>query len=208
MSSPDKDTAEAELPAEEPAGVPATVYRVEPRLFGVASPTLLGAVSGAALLLAIVLYAVGELAVGTLFVGLAVVLAGLFVVTATRDPHSALGRAVLGGSASLRAQARLAGVSLSAWSGAGREAVRLRRERWLLEGRLRQVLMQLGEAVHRDDDERAQALKAEASALAAELERCDRELQAALGHAHRRVDGERLTSQRTGVLPAVRSRRP
>jgi hypothetical protein len=207
MGSKDSDTAEVELPAEEPASVPATVYRVEPRLFGVASPALLGALSGVALLLSIVLYAVGDLAAGTVAFVLAVVLAGLFVVTATRDPRSALGRAVLGASAGMRAQARLAGVSLSAWSGAGREAVRLRRERWLLESRLRHVLRQLGEAVHRDEDERAAELKAEASALTAELERCDRELTAARRRAQRRVAGERLTSQRTGVFPAARSRR-
>ena len=124
MAESDHDTAEVELPAAEPAGVPATVYRVEPRLFGVASPLLLGTLSCMALVLAIVLFAVGELAVGTVAFGLAVVLAGLFVVTATRDPRSALGRAVLGTGASMRAQARLAGVSVSAWSGAGREVVR------------------------------------------------------------------------------------
>ena len=160
-----------------------------------------------ALVLAIVLFAVGELAVGTVAFGLAVVLAGLFVVTATRDPRSALGRAVLGTGASMRAQARLAGVSVSAWSGAGREVVRFRREHWLLENQLRRCLAQLGEAVHRDEVERSAELKAEASALTGELDRRDRELRAALRRAHRRVDGERLASQRTGVFPAARSRR-
>jgi hypothetical protein len=207
MAERDHDTAEVELPAEEPAGPPATVYRIEPRLFGVASPVLLGTLACAALLLAVVLFAVGGLATGTVVFGLAVVLAGLFVVTATRDPRSALGRAVLGTSASLRAHARLAGVSLSAWSGAGREVVRLRRERWLLESEFRRRLTQLGEAVHRDEDDRAAELKAQASALTAELGRCDRELAAALRRAYRRVDGERLASQRTGVFPAARSPR-
>ena len=206
MGPSDHDTAEVELPAEEPAGVPATVYRIEPRLFGFASPLLLGALACAALVLAIVLLAAGYLAVGTVVFGLAVVLAGLFVVTASRDPRSALGRTILSTSANMRAQARLAGVSLSAWSAAGREVVRLRRERWLLESELRRRLAQLGEAVHRDEDERAAELKAEAHALSAELDRRDRELSAALRSAHRRVDGERLASQRTGVFPAARPR--
>ena len=124
MGASDHDTAEVELPAEEPAGVPATVYRIEPRLFGFASPLLLGALACAALVLAIVLLAAGYLAVGTVVLGLAVALAGLFVVTASRDPRSALGRTILSTSANMRAQARLAGVSLSAWSAAGRGPIR------------------------------------------------------------------------------------
>jgi hypothetical protein len=207
MVERDHDTAEVELPVEEPAGVPATVYRIEPRLFGVASPVLLGTLAGAMLVVAIVLFAVGALAAGTVAFGLAVALAGLFVVTASRDPRSGLGRAILSTSASMRAQARLAGVSLSAWSGAGRDVVRLRRERWLLESELRRRLAQLGEAVHRGEDKRAADLKAQAGALTAGLDRCDRELRAALRRAHRRVDGERLASQRTGVFPAARSPR-
>jgi hypothetical protein len=199
MAARDHDTAEVELPAEEPFGAPATVYRVEPRLFGFASTHLLGALAALALLLGIVFFATGHWALGSLFVVFAVVLAALCAVLASRDPRSPLGRVVIATGATARDCARLAGVSLSAWSGAGRDVVRLHRERWLLQAELRRRLTQLGEAVHRGEDERAEALRADTRALEQELDRRAAELAAALGLAHRRVEGERMSSQRTVI---------
>jgi hypothetical protein len=204
MTPRDHETAEIEVPADEPAGAPATVYRVEPRLFGVASPVLLAALAGAGFVLAVALLATGHWAPGSFLFGIAIALAALLVLTASRDPHSALGRAVLSTSASVQAHTRLVSVSVSAWSRAGREVVRLHREGWLLEHELKRLLAELGGAVYRDEDERAAALKDEARALAAELDRRQAELEAALGRAHGRVAGERMSSART----AIRTRAP
>src|SRR5919197_6137637 len=125
VSRKTSDTDELDLPPAEPAGVPPTVYRVEPRVLGVLSPALLAAVAIAAFLLALALFALGSWAAATVVIGLAAAAGAFFVVAASRDPRSRTLRA----STELRGLVALAGTSASAWSRAGREVLRLRLER-------------------------------------------------------------------------------
>jgi hypothetical protein len=199
MTECEPETAAMELPRDEPVDVPATVYRVEPRLLG-ASPRMLGALGAAALLIGIALFALGHWPVGSLFCGLAALLGGLCVSLAVRDARSPLGHRVLASREGFRAWARLAGVSVTAWSSAGREVLRLRRERWALQLLLRRRLLELGEAVDLDDAERAARLKVETQTVRRELQEREHRLVAALARARGRVVGERLTAQRTQIL--------
>jgi type IV secretory pathway TrbD component len=191
------DTDELELPRAEPLGVPPTVYHAEPRAFGLLSPALLAAAAAACFVLAIVLFALGSWAGATLLIGLTAVAGAFFVVAATRDPRSRTARA----SAELRGFVALAGTSACAWSRAGREVLRLRVDRLRLHTALRGRLLELGEAVHRDDAVRAEQLKAETRAIEAALAECDRLLAAAVARARGEVGDERLSAQRTRVLP-------
>jgi citrate synthase len=73
-----------------------------------------------------------------------------------------------------------------------------------LQRRLRreqaELIRALGEAVYREDDGRAQALKAEARARGQQIEECAQELAYALATARARVGRERVAIQPTQVL--------
>jgi type IV secretory pathway TrbD component len=191
------DTDELELPPVESAGAPPTVYRAEPRAFGVLSPALLAAAAAALSVLAIALFALGSWALATFVIGLGSLGGAFFVVAASRDPRSRTVRA----AADLRGLAALGAASASAWSRAGRDALRLRCDRIRLHALLRARFTELGEAVHREDAARTDELKAETRALESAMKECDRLLAATLARARGRVGQERLSGQRTRILP-------
>jgi hypothetical protein len=194
------DTKRVEFPPADPEVVPVTIVRPEPRLFGVAPPGLVLAIAALSLLLAIFLFASGRPLVGLLVVALAAVFGALYLGLARRHQDGPVARVTVDAADHARDRAGYAWVSLSTWSRAGREVVRVRNEQRRVRSELADRVRELGEAVLRDDDDRAAELKAEARGLEDELERRERELQSELVRARERVSGERVAIQPTQAL--------
>src|SRR5262249_41621458 len=127
-------------------------------------------------------------------------LAALFMATARRLPQGRLARAATGSSDGARRWAWFAWVSLASWLSAGREGVRLRGRQHRLRREQRELVRALGEAVYRDDEQRAEKLKTEARARGEEIDTCARQLRLALEAARERVGRERVTIQPTQAL--------
>jgi hypothetical protein len=186
---PDVPTRVETLPPEQLS--PVSLQHAEPRWFGVAPPSLLLAVSAAALLAAIVLFGTGHWAYGLILLGVAALLLAAFLEAARRRPHQHAGT---------DARARL-GALVEEWrarSAAAAEARTIRSGLLLLDAERRTALAELGGAAHRHDaraEAQARAKLGEIDAREAELRgRLDERLWAA---------GERIRRARLPVQDTV-----
>jgi hypothetical protein len=186
---------------EAPPGVPdgGAGARLERHLFGVAPPRLLLALIFVVLAFAVFCLAGGHLLVGVVLLALALGLGAVLVSTA-RLIEGRLGRVVVGVREETRGRAGFAWVSLTSWSAAGREAVRLRALQLRLRREQSDLIRALGEAVYTDDEEHAAALKLAARERGDRIDACASELQLALESARARVSNERAAIQPTRVL--------
>lgn len=179
---------------------PVALAQAERRIFGVTPPGAIFALALVALAFAIYCLATGGwLAAGVL----AIVSAGLamfFVETARRLPDGRLARTALDLTDRARGRAGFIWVSLSSWSNAGRETVRLRSLQHRLRREQTALIAELGKEVYRGDDTRAEELKAEARALGERIEECSVQLHSALEDARMRVGRERMGIQPTQAL--------
>jgi hypothetical protein len=182
---------------------PATVayMRAERRLFGVVPTVLTCGVACLLLALAVVLLTARNWIVG---VAMLVCSGALFVVffnAAKRDPSSAPARAALAANSRLRGWLGFVGESAGAWSEAGRNSVRLRRELRALRAKRSQAQFALGDAAYRSEDAEVAALRARLQELNDAI--ADREQAAVetLERARRRIARERLAIQPTQQLP-------
>lgn len=204
------DPALAQVRAEEeelPAGMAqkpaATMHRIERRPLGVAPIPLLAGLAGGALLLAIVMFAaVGWIpGFGLLLVSAA--LFGLLVAGVRRQPESATAQ-VLGG---LLVRGRdMSGFALRSGRTWGRTGVELSSLRWRrvrLQRELRSLFIPLGEAVHHGDEERAAALKSEATLLQRQLDELGSREASLVSSAQSDLERERVPVQPTEVLTPV-----
>ena len=133
-------------------------------------------------------------------------LAMLFVETARRLPDGRLARTALDLTDRARGRAGFVWVSLSSWSNAGRETVRLRSLQRRLRREQTALIAELGKEVYRGDDTRAEELKAEARALGERVEECSVQLHSALEAARTRVGRERMGIQPTQALVGEHAR--
>lgn len=195
------DTREVDgLPSEDPGWSPVALVQPERRMFGLAPPGFLFAIALFAFFLTVLLLASGHWVAGLVLLVVAAGLGALFVSAARRLPEGRLARVTVGVSNEARWRAGFAWVSLSSWSRASREVVRLRGLQRRLRREQAELIRALGEAVYREDDGRAQALKAEARACGQQIEECAQELAYALATARARVGRERVAIQPTQVL--------
>jgi hypothetical protein len=177
-----------------------STFTAERHVFGLAPPEILVAF---ALLMLVV--GVFSLAFGHWIAGIVLIVAGaalwwLFTWTAQRLPdgraaHLATAATAAGDAA--RSRAGFAWVSLSSWSGVGVKALRLRRVQRRLAIEQSALIHALGEAVFREDVERADELKDKARACAERIEENEKELRLALEAARERVSRERAAIQPT-----------
>jgi hypothetical protein len=179
---------------------PMTRVYAERRVFGLAPPALVFGLALLGLLLAVVFMAGGHWLVGTVLLIVAVALGALFMSVARQLPQGRLAQAAVEVGDEARWRAGFAWVSMSSWSHAGREVVRLR----TLQRRLRleqsALIAALGQAVYAEDEERAGVLSADAHAREEQIEECERQLRLALAAARERVDRERKAIEPTRVL--------
>jgi hypothetical protein len=194
------DTIEI-LAQERHKELPATIHRVQRRVFGIEPLPLLFGASALALALALALFLSGDPVPGIVLLGLTVVLAAFVRAGMRRAPESSVARAWRRTMDRLRARARLLAVATRAWSGATRRLVGVRLRRLRLRRELREQLRPLGEAVYRDQPERAKAIKARAAALERELLESQREDAVLVGAARDEIDRERALAGPTEALP-------
>lgn len=179
--------------------VPIDVQHAEPRYFGLGPPIFVFAVALVLFVTGIVLLVRGSVGLGVIAVVLAVCLLPTFLAGARRWPDTPIARAGLSTADRLRDEAGAAAESISAWSRAGREVARLRKEQFALRRERDAKIRELGVSVYAEDG-RADELKAEAKELDARLEQSDRELQRAIAAARRKTRKERAAVASTEVI--------
>ena len=195
-----EDTIEI-LAQERHEELPPTLHHVQRRVFGVEPLPLLFGASALALLVGVVLLVSGDPIPAIVLLLITGVLAAFVRTGIERDPASRVGRAWRLASARIHTQARLVAVSIRAWSAAAAQLVRVRLRRLRLRRQLREQLRPLGEAVYRNQPQRARAIKAHAEAVERELLDSQREDAALVGAAREAIDRERAPAQPTEALP-------
>ncbi|HJS93171.1 MAG TPA: hypothetical protein VJ741_02835 [Solirubrobacteraceae bacterium] len=176
------------------------VHRAHHRPLGIHPVPLLGALAALALLLAIILLAVGSLVAGLIMLGIAVASFSLFAGGVRREPDAPAGRVVLRTTHRARALAGLIAVALRAWARAALDLIRIRGRQQRLRRSLKANLAPLGEAVHQDDQQRAQALKQKAAEIDQQLTQAERDASAVIVEARRQIEHERSTIEPTQAL--------
>jgi hypothetical protein len=180
---------------------PPTIHRVSRRPMGVGPVRLLGGGLVLALLLAIVLIAVGAWVVGVVLLACALILVALLLVAVEHEPDDPAAQAAITAADRARSQTRLIGVAARAWSRAGLAVVRFRQRRYRLRWRLRRQLEPLGEAAFRGDEARVERLRGQAQRMEEALRQTERETAAAVQAARDEIERERAFSERTQSLP-------
>jgi hypothetical protein len=184
-----------DAPPVTPRDVPIDVQHAEPRYFGLGTPVFILGAAGVLLVLGIVLIVTGPLLAGLVALAVAVCLLPAFLAGARRWPETRVAQLGVSTADRVRDEAGVAGESISAWSRAGRDVMRLRREQFRLRRERDAKVRQLGPSFYSDDG-RADELKAAAKALDERMASNERALQ-------RTVAGARRTSRkgRAAVVP-------
>jgi hypothetical protein len=198
--APAGETKEMELPPDETGRVPVEYGQVEPRYYGVTPTTLVLVLAGAALTLAVVLFALGHWPFGLIAVGVSVLLVLVFLEAARRKPDGAVARSTADALDGFRTRAGMAAGSLATRGRAARRLLALRRELQRMGVLRARLLFELGDAVYRGDDqgtERARGQLAELDRLAALREI---EMEAVVAQTQERLERRRLEVQPTEMV--------
>jgi ribosomal protein L40E len=188
-----------------PANVAMTLREARSRATGADSAPLLAGLAAIALLLAIVLFAAGTEIAGPVLLGISLALLGVVFSSLTREPGSRVRREMSSHADRVRWLTRRATVSARVWSRTGVDVVRIRRREHRLRSELEHRLKPLGEAVHEGDQQRAEALKSQASVLARRRRESELEASALLDAARAEVGRERAPVAPTEVLTGRRA---
>jgi hypothetical protein len=122
-----------------------------------------------------------------------------FLAGARRWPDNRVARVGISAADRVRDEADVAVTSISTWSRAGRDVVRLRKETFRLKRERDAKIRELGVSVY-EDDGRADELKAAAKELDERIEADERELQRTIAGARRRVRKDRRAVAATEVI--------
>lgn len=190
MSNVDDDTIEI-LARQRRREVPPKVHHVQRRVLGVEMLPLLLTATALGLALTLVLLITGHLIAAIVLFVLTIVL-GVFLRTGIRhEPDSEISRASVRANDRTRSRLHVGTVAARAWSRAAPSLVRARWRELRLRRLLRGQLQPLGEAVYRNEAERAEAIKAQAAALERELVASRRKADAAVAAARGEIARER-----------------
>jgi hypothetical protein len=171
------------------------VHQVHRRPFGLGPVPLLGGLAAGLLLVAVILFAVGSWVPALFMLGVSAALVALLVVALEQEPDARSARLAIRVAARARGWARFGAVTIRVWSRTGLQLARLRGQRLRLRTAFRQRLKPLGDAVYREDQGRAEVLKAQASDLSQALRAADAEAAKVLGAARERVERERVARE-------------
>jgi hypothetical protein len=198
--APAGETKVMELPPDETGRVPVEYAQVEPRYYGVTPTTLVLVLAGAALTLAVVLFALGHWPFGLIALGVSVLLVLVFLEAARRKPDGAIARSTADALDGFRARAGVAAGSLATRGRAARRLLALRRELQRMGVLQARLLFELGDAVYRGDDqgtERARRQLVELDELAA-LREAD--MEEVVAQTQERLERRRLEVQPTEMV--------
>jgi hypothetical protein len=184
---------------EEPGAI--SYSRPEPRLFGVLLPTPTFVLGCVVLLGSSISFATGSLVLGVMLLAFSAALFVLFYGAAERNPDGRIARGAVDGVERVTGWFRFGRESATAWSGAGRRVVRIKRELRRLRGERREAQLALGEAAYAEDDEGIATLRARLAQIDDEIAERERESADVVARARSRVDDERLAVTPTQVRP-------
>lgn len=193
----------ADAPPTEVRDVPIDVRHAEPRYFGLSPPILVLSLGAGLLVLGVFLLVSGSVALGAIAIVLAACLLPTFLAGARRWPDTPIARAGISTADRVRDEADVAVTSISTWSRAGRDAVRLRKEQFRLRRERDGKISELGRSVFADDG-RAEELKAAAKELDGRIAANERELQRSIAGARRSVRKDRKAVVATEVIKPER----
>jgi hypothetical protein len=189
-----------EVPPDETGRVPVHYDRAQPRYYGLTPATSVLVLAGAALTLAIVLLATGRWPVGLILLGVSVLLVLVFFEAARRKPDGAVARSTAEALDAFRARAGVAADSLATRGRAARRVLTLRRELQRM-GQLRaQLLVELGDAVYREDEQATETARGRVRELDELAAQREAEMQAVLAQAQERLQQRRLEVQPTEMV--------
>ena len=189
-----------ELPADETGHVPVEYARSEARYYGITPTTLVLVLAGVALTLAIVLFALGYWPPALVAVSSGVVLILIFLEAARRRPDGVVARSTTDALDGFRARAGLAADSMATRGRTARRLLVLRgelRRMGVLRGRL---LVGLGDAVYRGDDQATETARSQIRELDELAARREVEMQRTLVRAQERLQRHRLEVQPTEMV--------
>jgi hypothetical protein len=192
----------ADAPPVSEREVPIDVQHAEPRYFGLGPPVFVFSAAIGLLVLGIVLIAIGIFAPGVIAVILALCLLPSFLAGARRWPDTPIARAGLSTADRVRDEAGVAVDSISAWSRAGREVARLRKEQFRLRRERDSKIRELGVSFYAEDG-RADELKALAKELDAQIDANDAHLRRTIASTRRRMRKGRAAVVATEVIKPV-----
>jgi hypothetical protein len=194
------ETKVMELPPDETGRVPVQYTQAEPRYYGITPTTLVLVLAGAALTLAVVLFALGHWPFGLIALGVSLLLLLVFLEAARRKPDGPVARSTADALDGFRARAGVAADSLATRGRAARRLLALRRELQRMALLRARLLFELGDAVYRGDDqgtERACGQVRELDELAALREA---EMEAVMVQTQERLQRRRLEVQPTEMV--------
>ena len=179
--------------------VPIDVQHAEPRYFGLGTPVFILGAAAILFVLGIVLIATGTLVVGLIALALAVCLLPAFLAGARRWPETRVAQVGVSTADRVRDEGKVAAESVVAWSRAGRDVARIRREQFRLRRERDEKVRELGVSFYTDDG-RADALKAAAKELDERMAANERQLQRTVAGARRQTRKGRATVVPTEVI--------
>jgi hypothetical protein len=195
------ETKAEELPPTE-ADVPVNVVAVEPRWFGMTPPVASFGLGTASLALGILFLALGRWVLGSLLVVVGVVFLAFFLESARRRPATPAARVSARIAADITGGARLAVGSLGAWSRAGREVIRLRRELRTLKNERGRTQFELGGAAYRENEAEVATLRARLADIDSQIAARAEAIGAAVEGARWRVKRELVAARPTERIEA------
>ena len=188
-----------DAPPTEARDAPVDVQHAEPRYFGLGPPVFVFSLGAGLLVLGVILLATGSVAFGVIAIVFAACLLPTFLAGARRWPDTPIARAGISTADRVRDETDVAVASISTWSQAGRDVVRLRKGTFQLRRDRDARIRELGQSVF-DEDGRADELKAAAKRLDERIAANDRELQRTVASARRRVRKGRAAVVPTEVI--------
>ena len=188
-----------DAPPFELHGVQIDVQHAEPRYFGLGQPIFVFSLAVALLVLGVVLLVLGSVVAGVLAIAFAACLVPAFLAGARRWPDNKVARLGISTADRVRDEADVAVASISTWSRAGRDVVRLRKETFQLRRERDAKIRELGVSVY-EDDGRSEELKSAAKELDERIAADERELQRTIAGARRRVRKGRAAVVATEVI--------
>jgi len=202
VTNDEEDVTRAQpLPPHETTASPVEVSVAMPRYFGVTPPTLLFGIAAATLAIAITLAILQHWVAALVLAALVLVELALFLSLARRKPDTAVARASVRGVTRAGERARWLVHATSVRTDTGRRLTRLRHELLELDTQRDRALHELGAAVHAGDDEAAERLKTELTALDEARRAKEDEMTAIEEAAREHLERGRLQVQPTVVKP-------
>lgn len=197
---PANDGETAHMLPELEVRFPTTVHWAQRRPLGIGPATLLAGLAGITFVCAIVMLIAGSWPAGIVLLAASATEICLFRVAARREPDSGGARAVRVAGRRTDGLVRVSSVMVRASTQTGVELARLWHRRQLLRVQLRRRLTPLGEAVYRNDQARAEQLKAQARDLEQRLGEADARAAAAKAAMRAEIERERAPAQGTQRL--------